>query len=176
MTPEILNIFSSETLLAYFEATTAPIIAPIEAIITLVSGKERFMKCPIPPESAMNAMINTEVPIAFLMGYPSMKTNATRIVTPPPTPKIPQIRPTNIPIKTDATIFLSLKKFSNQVSFLFNGFLKKAIPVINTTIPSPSPNAKSGINLAIILPIKAKIVANIPMRIAPFTLMFEDFL
>lgn len=66
--PDILNIFSSETLFAYLAANPAPIIPPIDAIANSIIGKGLPMKWPIPPERDMKAMINTEVPTAIFIG------------------------------------------------------------------------------------------------------------
>lgn len=63
----------------------------MQVIIAVVSGKPPIPKCDTAPTSAVNVMINTLVPTAFLSGNPINDVSTRIIIMPPPVPTNPQI-------------------------------------------------------------------------------------
>ena len=103
----------------------------MQVIIAVVSGKPPIPKCDTAPTSAVNVMINTLVPTAFLSGNPINDVSTRSIIMPPPAPTNPQI----IPIVADSANVCT----ASHHLFLYKRSFKGSLPLTGTRMNlSPS--------------------------------------
>lgn len=131
-TPTVILSVLGFTLFAISAASCAVTsVLNMQVIIAVVSGKPPIPKCDTAPTSAVNVMINTLVPTAFLSGNPINDVSTRSIIMPPPAPTNPQI----IPIIADSANVCT----ASHHLFLYKRSFKGSLPLTGTSMNlSPS--------------------------------------